>query len=102
MSQNISVTFSSNNEGVVEKKLILAYNTTMQYLLRGEQIKVDIIIKTLDKNNYQKENEEKKENKNIEIEEYAENVENPKKIVFWRRRIIGTFIIRGYVSIRYM
>ena len=49
MSQNISITFCPIEEGVVEKKLILACDTTkLQYLLRGEQIKVDIIIKTLD------------------------------------------------------
>ena len=49
MSQNISITFCPIEEGIVEKKLILACDTTkLQYLLRGEQIKVDIIIKTLD------------------------------------------------------
>ena len=49
MSQNISVTFCPVDEGVVEKKLFLACDTTkLQYILRGEQVKVDIIIKTLD------------------------------------------------------
>ena len=49
MSQNISVTFCPTDEGIVEKKLILACDTTkLAYILRGEQIKVDIIIKTLD------------------------------------------------------
>jgi len=49
MSQNISITFCPTDEGVVEKRLILACDTTkLQYILRGEQIKVDIIIKTLD------------------------------------------------------
>ena len=49
MSQNISITFCPIDEGIIEKKLILACDTTkLQYLLRGEQIKVDIIIKSLD------------------------------------------------------
>ena len=67
MSQNISVTFCPIDEGIVEKKLILACDTTkLNYILRGEQIKVDIIIKSLDgldmaKSNIEltKENEEK-------------------------------------------
>ena len=49
MSQNISVTFCPISEGIAEKKLILACDTTkLNYILRGEQVKVDIIIKTLD------------------------------------------------------
>ena len=67
MSKNISVTFCPIDEGIVEKKLILACDTTkLNYILRGEQIKVDIIIKSLDgldmaKSNIEltKENEEK-------------------------------------------
>ena len=66
MSQNISVTFCPVDEGVVEKKLFLACDTTkLQYILRGEQVKVDIIIKTLDgldmnKNNLLENNAEEK------------------------------------------
>ena len=88
MSQNISVTFCPEDEGIVEKKLILACDTTkLQYILRGEQIKVDIIIKTLDgldmsQKYLPKEKEEKKESENIEIKEYIdEENENHQKIV---------------------
>jgi len=86
MSQNISVTFCPIDEGVVEKKLILACDTTkLQYVLRGEQIKVDIIIKTLDgldmskKYLSNKEEEEKKENQNVEIEEVKEYIDDEEK-----------------------
>ena len=91
MSQNISVTFCPIDEGIVEKKLILACDTTkLQYILKGEQIKVDIIIKTLDGLDMSKkylisnenQNEEEKENIN-EIKEYVddeEKSEKPKKI----------------------
>jgi len=91
MSQNISVTFCPIDEGIVEKKLILACDTTkLQYILKGEQIKVDIIIKTLDGLDMRKkylisnenQNEEEKENIN-EIKEYVddeEKSEKPKKI----------------------
>ena len=85
MSQNISVTFCPIDEGVVEKKLILACDTTkLQYVLRGEQIKVDIIIKTLDgldmsKKLSNKEEEEKKENQNVEIEEVKEYIDDEDK-----------------------
>ena len=85
MSQNISVTFCPIDEGIVEKKLILACDTTkLQYILRGEQIKVDIIIKTLDgldmsQKYLPKDNEEKKENENenekIELKEVKEYVD---------------------------
>ncbi len=88
MSQNISVTFCPIDEGIVEKKLILACDTTkLQYILRGEQIKVDIIIKTLDgldmsQKYLPKDSEEKKENENVnekielkEIKEYVDNDE---------------------------
>ena len=70
MSQNISITFCPIDEGIVEKKLILACDTTkLQYLLRGEQIKVDIIIKALDgldmsKNDVKLISEEEEKNKN--------------------------------------
>ena len=91
MSQNISVTFCPIDEGIVEKKLILACDTTkLQYILKGEQIKVDIIIKTLDGLDMSKkylisnenQNEEEKEKIN-EIKEYVddeEKSEKPKKI----------------------
>ena len=86
MSQNISVTFCPIDEGVVEKKLILACDTTkLQYVLRGEQIKVDIIIKTLDgldmskKYLSNKEEEEKNENQNVEIEEVKEYIDDEEK-----------------------
>ena len=85
MSQNISVTFCPIDEGIVEKKLILACDTTkLQYILRGEQIKVDIIIKTLDgldmsQKYLPKDNEEKKENEieneKIELKEVKEYVD---------------------------
>ena len=84
MSQNISVTFCPIDEGIVEKKLILACDTTkLQYILKGEQIKVDIIIKTLDgldmsKKNLPKikENEEEKNKELEEIKEYVDDDEN--------------------------
>ena len=92
MSQNISVTFCPEDEGIVEKKLILACDTTkLQYILRGEQIKVDIIIKTLDgldmsQKYLPKEKEEKKESENIEIKEYIdEENENYQKIVLEKK-----------------
>ena len=90
MSQNISVTFCPVDEGIVEKKLILACDTTkLQYILRGEQIKVDIIIKTLDgldmSKKYLENNEEKKD---VQIEEKKEIIndgeekeEKPQKLV---------------------
>ena len=73
MSQNISITFCPIDEGVVEKKLILACDTTkLNYILRGEQVRVDIVIKSLDgldmsKNNVQlsQENEEKNTKSNL-------------------------------------
>ena len=69
MSQNISVTFCPIDEGVVEKKLVLACDTTkLQYVLRGEQVKVDIIIKSLDGLDMSKNN----------IELSLENEENTK------------------------
>ena len=91
MSQNISVTFCPIDEGIVEKKLILACDTTkLQYILKGEQIKVDIIIKTLDGLDMSKkylisnENQKEEEKENInEIKEYVddeEKSEKPKKI----------------------
>ena len=88
MSQNISVTFCPISEGIVEKKLILACDTTkLNYILRGEQVKVDIIIKTLDGLDMSSkflespekkiENEEKKEIEENELnEENGENVQN--------------------------
>ena len=89
MSQNISVTFCPIDEGVVEKKLILACDTTkLQYVLRGEQIKVDIIIKTLDgldmskkylSNKEEEEKNEKNENQNVEIEEVKEYIDDEEK-----------------------
>ena len=87
MSQNISVTFCPIDEGVVEKKLILACDTTkLQYLLRGEQIKVDIIIKTLDgldmsKNNVQMSEEENKKKLTEEKKTYIDD-ENEEEIKF--------------------
>ena len=87
MSQNISVTFCPIDEGVVEKKLILACDTTkLQYLLRGEQIKVDIIIKTLDgldmsKNNVQMIEEENKKKLTEEKKTYIDD-ENEEEIKF--------------------
>ena len=75
MSQNISITFCPIEEGVVEKKLILACDTTkLNYILRGEQIKVDIVIKTLDgldmsKNNVQLSLENEERNKKNSLEE---------------------------------
>ena len=78
MSQNISITFCPIDEGVVEKKLILACDTTkLNYILRGEQVRVDIVIKSLviksldgldmSKNNVQlsQENEEKNTKSNL-------------------------------------
>ena len=87
MSQNISVTFCPIDEGVVEKKLILSCDTTkLQYILRGEQIKVDIIIKTLDGLDMSKKyitNSTEEKNDDVELEEIKEYVdkedeENPK------------------------
>jgi len=83
MSQNISITFCPIDEGVVEKKLILACDTTkLNYILRGEQVRVDIVIKSLDgldmsKNNVQlsQENEEKI-NKNNLLEEKKEYIDD--------------------------
>jgi len=75
MSQNISITFCPIEEGVVEKKLILACDTTkLNYILRGEQIKVDIVIKSLDgldmsKNNVQLSLENEERNKKNSLEE---------------------------------
>ena len=89
MSQNISVSFCPIEEGVVEKKLILVCDTTrIQYTLKGEQIKVDIIIKTLDgldmsKKYLEKGEEEKKENVEIvEKKEYIDDEEEEKKEKF--------------------
>ena len=87
MSQNISVTFCPIDEGVVEKKLILACDTTkLQYVLRGEQVKVDIIIKTLDgldmtKNNIEllQENEEKNKQMKEEKKEYIDDSSEEEK-----------------------
>ena len=88
MSQNISVTFCPIDEGVVEKKLILACDTTrLNYILRGEQIKVDIIIKSLDgldmvKSNIElsKESEQKKlEEKKTYIDDSTEEEKKMKK-----------------------
>ena len=83
MSQNISVTFCPVDEGVVEKKLILACDTTkLQYVLRGEQIKVDIIIKTLDGLDMSKNNllENKKSNDNT-FEDKKESKDNTKEYI---------------------
>ena len=96
MSQNISVTFCPIDEGVVEKKLILACDTTkLQYILRGEQIKVDIIIKTLDGLDMSQKyltnsTEEKKEEVELEeIKEYVDEeegeIEKPKKIKLFNK-----------------
>ena len=57
--------------------------TKLQYILRGEQIKVDIIIKTLDGLDMSKKyltdkNEEKKEN-NIELNENKEYIDDEEK-----------------------
>ena len=77
MSQNISVTFCPIEEGIVEKKLILACDTTkLQYILKGEQIKVDIIIKTLDGLDMSKQYLEKEEKKEVKIEEIKDIVDD--------------------------
>ena len=49
MLQNITVNFSPDQEGIIEKKLnLICENTNLSYVLRGEGIKVDIAIKKLD------------------------------------------------------
>ena len=66
MSQNISVTFSPQDEGIIEKKLTLYCESSMlEYSLKGEGIKVDIIIKSVD---------------GLEIEEKIEENENNNRI----------------------
>ena len=49
MAQNITVNFAANREGIIERKLnLVCENSNLQYILRGEGIKVDIAIKMLD------------------------------------------------------
>jgi hydrocephalus-inducing protein len=68
MSQNVSVTFIPTDEGIVERNLTLfCESAVLNYVLRGEGIKVDIIISKLDGLNMEiedvgNEEEEKKEN----------------------------------------
>ena len=49
MSQNISITFIPTDEGIVERNLTLfCESAVLNYILKGEGIKVDIIISKLD------------------------------------------------------
>ena len=83
MSQNISVTFIPTEEGVVEKNLTLfCESAVLNYVLKGEGIKVDIIISKLDGLSMENNGEEETENNNKEnniLQEDNNNIENNNK-----------------------